>query len=68
MSRRKDPGAAVIDFFEHAPVDAAAAVLGICKSIVKTRTAGAKKAAPGADGDGLSPSQAAGVSQPGSDS
>jgi len=31
MSRRKDPGAAVIDFFETAPPDAANAVLGICK-------------------------------------
>jgi hypothetical protein len=68
MSRRKDPGAAVIDFFQNAPVDAASTVLGICRSIVKTRLATAKKVAPGPDGDGLTPSQSVGFAQPGSDS
>lgn len=71
MSRRKDRGAAVLEFFETAPPDAAAAVLGICKSIVKRRLAGARAtataAAPGA-ADDLTPAQAAGISRPGSES
>jgi hypothetical protein len=63
MSRRKDPAAAVIEFFEHASIEAAQTVLGIGKSIVKRRQAAAGKSpAPPADG-GLTPAQAAGFAQ-----
>ena len=64
MSRRKDPGAAVIEFFEQAPVDAAQAVLGICKSIVKTRMASPKKPPLIAASEGLTPAHGAGSSSP----
>lgn len=43
MSRRKDPAAAVIEFFENAQPDAAQAILGVCKSIVARRTGKAGK-------------------------
>lgn len=38
MSRRKDPAALVIEFFENASPDAAAAILGVCKAIVAKRS------------------------------
>lgn len=37
MGRRKDPAAAVIEFFESAQPDAALAILGVCKAIVAKR-------------------------------
>jgi len=43
MARRKDPAAAVIEFFETATPDAAETVLGICKAIVARRNAGKPK-------------------------
>lgn len=42
MSRRKDPAAAVIEFFENAQPDAAQAILGVCKAIVARRAGKAK--------------------------
>jgi len=40
--RRRDPGTEAIDYFEHAPIDAAAALLAILTGIVARR----RKAAP----------------------
>lgn len=37
MAQRKDPAAAVVDFFNAAPLETAATVLAICKGIVAKR-------------------------------
>jgi hypothetical protein len=45
MAQRKDPAAAAVDFFNSAPIETAATVLSICKSIVaKRQPAKAKRA------------------------
>lgn len=37
MAQRKDPAAVVVEFFNSAPIDTAATVLAICRSIVAKR-------------------------------
>lgn len=37
MAQRKDPAAVVVEFFNAAPIDTAATVLAICRSIVAKR-------------------------------
>jgi hypothetical protein len=37
VAQRKDPAAVVVEFFNSAPIDTAATVLAICRSIVAKR-------------------------------
>jgi hypothetical protein len=37
VAQRKEPAAVVVDFFNAAPLDTAATVLAICRSIVAKR-------------------------------
>ncbi len=64
MSRRKDPAALVIDFFETASIDSVQTVLAIGKSILKRRQAAAGKSPAPAPSNGLTPAQDAGFGTP----
>lgn len=67
MARRKQPEDTAVEFFQTAPLDAAAAILSVCSGIVKRRqAAGAGAVQRGKPTrqprpvDGLTPAQNAG--------